>query len=90
MRSMLLIALLTLAPAAYAADGPAPVPAPVDKPSAVADGDKLVCRRETTIGSNIPGKRVCKPRSQLLAEQAAAREAAKEMTAPTGAGSSSN
>lgn len=86
MRSLLSLALLALAPAAQAADVPAPAPAA--KPTE-ADGDKMVCRRETVIGSNIPGKRVCKPKSQILAEQAAARDAAREMSTPQG-GSSSN
>ena len=88
MRSLLLIALLALAHAAHAADNPAPAPA--SKPSAAEDGDKLICRREQVIGSNVPGKRICKLKSQLLAEQAAARDAAKEMATPQGAGSSSN
>lgn len=90
MRSMLFIALLALAPAVHAAGNPASAPVQASKPVAADDGDKLVCRREPVIGSNVPGKRICKPKSQLLAEQAAARDAAKEMSTPQGAGSSSN
>ena len=88
MRSLLFIAWLALAPAAYAAGGP--TPALASKPSVADDGDKLICRREPVIGSNVPGKRICKPKSQLLAEQAQARDAAKEMATPQGAGSSNN
>ena len=88
MRSMLFIALLATAPAAQAADTPAPNTA--SKTSVADDGDKMICRREPVIGSNVPGKRICKPKSQLLAEQAQARDAAKEMATPQGAGSSNN
>jgi hypothetical protein len=87
MRSLLFIALLALAPAAHADNN---APAPAAKPAATADGDKLICRRETVIGSNIPGKRVCKPRSEIIAEQAAAREAAREISTPQGSASSNN
>ena len=85
MTSMLLLALLAVGPAATAADN---APAPAPKAVTVKDGDKLVCKREVTIGSNVPGKKVCKPKSQLLAEQAAAREQARELT--TASGSTSN
>ena len=84
MASILLLALLAMGPAATAADN---APAPAPKVVAVKDGDKLVCKREVTIGSNVPGKKVCKPKSQILAEQAAARDAAKDMTSPSGASS---
>jgi hypothetical protein len=87
MRSLLFIALLALAPAAHAGNN---APAPAGQPSATADGDKMICRRETVIGSNIPGKRVCKPRSEIIAEQAAAREAAREISTPQGSASSNN
>jgi hypothetical protein len=86
MRSVLFMALLALAPAAQAADNPGQAVA--SKPSAAADNDKLICRREQIIGSNIPGKRICKPKSQIVAEQAAARDAAREMTSPSGSASS--
>ncbi len=88
MRSILFTALLVCAPSVHAAESAGPASA--NSPSVAADADKLVCRREPVIGSNVPGKRVCKPKSQLLAEQAAARDAAKEMAAPQGGGSSSN
>ena len=86
MRAILFIALLASTTAANASGAPE---APGVKPSVVASAeeDKMVCKREPVIGSNVPGKRVCKPKSQILAEQAAAREAARDMTTPSGASS---
>lgn len=90
MRSMLFVAFLSAA-AAVQAGAPSVVPPTADKPAAtVPDGDKMICRREQVIGSNILGKRVCKLRSVIVAEQAAARQAAQDMTTPQGSGSSSN
>lgn len=43
------------------------------------DGDKKVCKRVTTIGSNIPGKKVCVSRSEYEATQRAARDEAEQM-----------
>ena len=81
MRAFLVLALLASSSPVLAGEPAA------KRPVATADGDKMICRRETTIGSNIPGKKVCKLKSQLLAEQAAARDAAKDMTNPAGASS---
>ena len=92
MRSMLFVALLAAASTVQAA-GPAAAPATSTAPAATAsatdDGDKLVCRRESVSGSNIPGKRVCRLKRDIEADQIAARESAKDMSTPSG-GSNSN
>ena len=67
---MLLSALLASSPPATAG-GSSTV---TSKPAAPAASEKLICRRQTAVGSNRPGKRVCKTKSQILAEQAAARD----------------
>ena len=85
MLAAIFLALLGIVQPATTAVHVAPVP--VVKPDVVVDGSKLVCRREVVIGSNVPGKRVCKSKNQLLAEQAVCRDAAKEMTTPSGASS---
>jgi len=46
-----------------------------DKPSAV-DDNEVICRSEKPLGTRI-GKRVCKTRAQLKAEEASAREMMK-------------
>ena len=86
MHSAILVALLGMAQPANAA--PQIAPAPAAKADVVVQGSKLVCRRETVIGSNIPGKRVCKPKAELQAEQVAGRDAAREFVIPSGATSS--
>ena len=86
MFSAVFVALLGVAQPASAAAQVAP--APVAKPDVVVQGSKLVCRRETVIGSNIPGKRVCKPKNELAAEQLAGRDAAKAFVIPSGHSSS--
>ena len=48
------------------------------------DGDKKICRRVMTIGSNVPGKKVCISRSEHEDTQRAAREEAKQMTSGGG------
>jgi hypothetical protein len=48
------------------------------------DGDKKICRRVTTIGSNVPGKKVCITRSEYEETQRAARDEAKQMTSGGG------
>ena len=65
-------------------------PAPAAKPDVVVEGSKLVCRRETVIGSNIPGKRVCKPKSEIAAEQLAGRDEAQGLCGPVGASSNNS
>ena len=83
MHSVIFTALLGMvqpAPAAAQAS-----PAPAARPDVVVEGSKLVCRREVVIGSNIPGKRVCKPKGELAAEQVAGRDAARAFVVPSGA-----
>jgi hypothetical protein len=46
-----------------------------DKPSAV-DENEVICRNEKPLGTRI-GKRICKTRAQLKAEEATAREMMK-------------
>lgn len=41
--------------------------------------EKMICRREVPIGSNIPGKKVCVAKSQLDAQTEAARQTTREM-----------
>lgn len=86
MHSAVFIALLGMAQPANAAAQVAPTS--VAKPDVVVNGSKLVCRRETPIGSNVPGKRVCKPKTELAAEQLAGRDAAKAFVIPSGHSSS--
>ena len=92
MRSTPFVALLAAA-SAVQVTGPAAVPATPTAPAATvsttSDSDKLVCRRELVSGSNIPGKRVCRLKRDIEAEQIAARESAKDMSTPSG-GSNSN
>ena len=93
MYSAILVGLLGMAQSVSA---PTPVaPAPVARPDVVVEGSKMVCRREIVIGSNIPGKRVCKPKSDVQAEQIAGRDEARRFvvrpappraTKPSGAG----
>ena len=85
MHSAILVALLGMAQPANPAAQVAPAPAA--KPDVVVEGSKLVCRRETVIGSNIPGKRVCKPKSEIAAEQLAGRDEARAFVVPSGASS---
>ncbi len=92
MRTMLFVAMLATASATYAAD-----PAVTTAPTAVAvvsaiptDGEKMICRREPTIGSNARGKKICKRKSEIDAAQIAGRDSAKQLSTPTGGGSSSN
>ncbi len=92
MRTMLFVALIAASSATYAADPAAPAaPRPVATVSAIpTDGDKMICRREPTIGSNARGKKICKRKSEIDAAQIAGRDSAKQLSTPTGGGSSSN
>lgn len=86
MHSAIIAALVGMVqPAAAAPQG---APAPVARPDVVVEGSKMVCRREVVIGSNIPGKRVCKPKNQLASEQLAGRDEARAFVVPSGATSS--
>nr|WP_294846556.1 hypothetical protein [uncultured Sphingomonas sp.] len=87
MRTVFLVALL----AATAAPTLASEPKVVVAQEATPAKEKMVCRRESKIGSNIPGKKVCVPKSQADAQTEAARQATREMqTVNSGASSSSN
>ena len=76
---LLCVAALII-PASAIASGTTPPakPAPVATKSA-DDGEKKICRRITTIGSNIPGKKVCVSRIEYEATQRAARDEAEQM-----------
>jgi len=48
------------------------------------DGDKQICKRVMTIGSNVPGKKVCVSKRDYEAAQRAARDQAAEMSSGGG------
>ena len=90
MRAIFFMALLAVAASAQASDNASAETATAPTLVVVAPGDKMICRREQVSGSNIPGKRICRLKSDLDAERAAALESAKEMVTPQGGSSSSN
>ena len=91
MRLILCAVLLATATAAQAAGTTTPVVAtPPAASAATGDGDKLICRRENTIGSNVRGKKICRSKRDLEAAQISGRIKAQEMSTPTGGGGSSN
>lgn len=77
-RLLCVAALLIPAPAIAGETTPPAKTAPAATKSA-DDGDKKICKRVTTIGSNIPGKKVCVSRSEYEATQRAARDEAEQM-----------
>jgi hypothetical protein len=89
MLRLLCLAVL-IAPASAIANEP-PAPATTVTVAKVADdGDKPVCRRVTTIGSNIPGKKVCVSRRDYEAAQRAARDQAEALNNSGGGHQSGN
>lgn len=52
--------------------------------------EKMICRREVPIGSNIPGKKVCVAKSLLDAQADAARQATREMQSSNPGAASGN
>ena len=80
--------VLALFVAGLSADQAAPIKVVAEAPPAK---EKMVCKRVTPIGSNIPGKKVCVTKKEHEAQTAAAREATREMqTANSGAGNTGN
>jgi hypothetical protein len=79
MLRLLCLAALIVPASAIANEPPAPATTVTVATKPVDDGEKKVCRRVTTIGSNIPGKKVCVTRSENEAAQRAARDQAAEM-----------
>jgi hypothetical protein len=69
-RCAALLIAATIGSSAYAQESAAPTAEPTKKP---APADKLVCKQEPVIGSNIK-KRVCKTQSQIDEERDAARQ----------------
>ena len=65
---------------AFAEDSAAPAKEPKQKP---APTDKLVCKQEPVIGSNIK-RRVCKPQSQIDEERDAARQGLNDLNKSAG------
>lgn len=65
---------------AFAADPAAPASEPAQKP---APADKLVCKQEPVIGSNIK-KRVCKTQSQIDEERDASRQSLNDLNQHAG------
>jgi len=85
----LLCAAALLVPAAALA-GETPAPAKT-APAASAPADEgKVCKRVTTIGSNVPGKKVCVSKREYEEAQRAGREEAKQMTGSGGGHASGN
>ncbi len=72
---LLLAAALLVPAAAVAGETPAPAKS---APAAADDGGKI-CKRVTTIGSNIPGKKVCVSKREYEEAQRAARVEAEQM-----------
>ena len=69
-RCAALLIAATIGSIAYAEESAAPAAEPTKK---TAPADKLVCKQEPVIGSNIK-KRVCKTQSQIDEERDAARQ----------------
>ena len=65
---------------ACAQESAAPAAEPAKK---AAPADKLVCKQEPVIGSNIK-KRVCKPQSQIDEERDAARQGLNDLNKSAG------
>jgi hypothetical protein len=86
----LLCAAALLVPAAALA-GETPVPAKTaPATSAAADDGGKICKRVTTIGSNVPGKKVCVSKREYEEAQRAGREEAKQLTGSGGGHASGN
>lgn len=64
-----------------AAQGPAAPAAAPSPPTAKAEKDKdpMVCRSSAPVGSRLPGKRVCLPKSVMDEQRRADREATEAM-----------
>ncbi|HMI40700.1 MAG TPA: hypothetical protein VK485_05665 [Sphingomicrobium sp.] len=84
MLRLLCVAALVVPAAAIANEPQAPVTTVTVATKSVDDGEKKVCRRVTTIGSNIPSKKVCVTRSEYEAAQRAARDEAEQMNSGGG------
>ena len=85
----LLCAAALLVPAVAFA-GETPAPAKTAPAASAAADDGKVCKRVTTIGSNVPGKKVCVSKREYEEAQRAAREEAKQMTSSGGGHASGN
>jgi hypothetical protein len=70
----------TMVWSASAEESAAPAAEPTKK---TAPADKLVCKQEPVIGSNIK-KRVCKPQSQIDEERDAARQGLNDLNKSAG------
>jgi len=81
---LLYLAAFLVPASAIAGETPAPAKTAQATSKTADDADKKVCKRVTTIGSNIPGKKVCVSKAEYEEAQRAAREEAKQMTSGGG------
>jgi hypothetical protein len=79
-RGTALLFAATIGSIAFAAEPAAPASEPAQKP---APADRLVCKQEPVIGSNIKRK-VCKPQSQIDEERDAARQGLNDLNKSAG------
>ena len=83
---LLCVAALLLPASAIAGETVAPAKSTATKS---ADDDKI-CKRAITIGSNVPGKKVCVSRREYEEAQRANRDEAKQLTGSGGGHQSGN
>jgi hypothetical protein len=81
---LLCVAALLIPASAMAGETTPPAKTAPAATKSADDAEKKVCRRVTTIGSNIPGKKVCVSRAEIEDAQRAAREEAKQMSSGGG------
>ena len=79
-RCAALLIATTMGSIAHAEQSAAPAAEPTKK---AAPADKLVCKQEPVIGSNIK-RRVCKPQSQIDEERDAARQGLNDLNKSAG------
>jgi hypothetical protein len=80
LRCAALLIATTIGSIAYAEESAAPAAEPTKK---AAPADKLVCKQEPVIGSNIK-RRVCKSQSQIDEERDAARQGLNDLNKSAG------
>ena len=81
---LLYVAALMIPASAIAGETTPPAKTAPAATKSADDADKKVCRRVTTIGSNIPGKKVCVSRAEFEEAARANREEAKQISSGGG------